>query len=181
MPSVLRNVQSAKAQMISAPTSKISAVRRPEGESRYVFISYRSQVAIVPYIATCGLLKHRKLFRPRVFRLWRRGGGGLALGLGQELGQAAKIGFDQRAILRLVERGGGVHHRHDKPPANLLRLTVDARDLLALKPLRHREAPECDDHTRVDRGDLALQIAGAGGDLVRLRVAVVRRAVLHDI
>jgi len=41
------NVQSAKIQMISAPTSKISAVRRPEEEIRYVFIKTirKSQVA----------------------------------------------------------------------------------------------------------------------------------------
>ena len=39
----------------------------------------------------------------------------MALGLGQELGQAAKIGFDQRAILRLVhddELAAGEIARH---------------------------------------------------------------------
>src|SRR4029079_15876330 len=38
IPSVDPNVQSAKIQIISAPISRISAVRRPEDEIRYVFI-----------------------------------------------------------------------------------------------------------------------------------------------
>src|SRR5262249_61381658 len=87
MPSVELNVQSAKTQMISAPISRMSAVRRPEGEIRYVFIYPLNVVTFKRCnVQTC--LEHRKLLHVRLIRLGRRGRltfGGLTLRLGQEL------------------------------------------------------------------------------------------------
>src|SRR5687767_8197130 len=165
MPSVLRKVQSANAQMISAPPSRMIAVRRPEEEIRYVFINTRIIYDVVrsayserllTHYALRNTLKHRKLFHPRLFRLrWWGSLGGLTFGLGQELGQAAKVGLDQRTVLWLVQRSGGVHHRHNQPATYAPRLTVNPRNLLAGKPLGHRETPKRDDHARINRSDLA--------------------------
>src|SRR5262249_51305151 len=148
MPSVELNVQSAKTQMISAPISRMSAVRRPEGEIRYVFIYPLNVVTFKRCnVQTC--LEHRKLLHVRLIGLGRRGRltfGSLTLGLSQKLRQAPEIRLNQRPVLCLMQRGRRVHHRNDQPAADPARLAVNARDLLTRKPSGHREAPECDDH-----------------------------------
>jgi hypothetical protein len=102
--------------------------------------------------------------------------------LGQRGGNRVGEVVDHRLAQRLlVERGGGMKHRHDDAPADLLRLAVNRADLRAWEELRHREAPQRHDHLGVDRGDLAIEVVGAGGHLLWQRVAVIRRAVLDDV
>src|SRR5206468_8917667 len=118
-------------------------------------------------------LEHRQLLKIRRILLGRCSGllfRGLALGLLQELRQTTEISLDQRPVLHLMQRSGWMHHRHNQPASNPARLTMNARDLLARKPLCHREAPQRNNHPWIDRGDLALQITRAGGNLFGLRV-----------
>ncbi len=104
------------------------------------------------------------------------------LGVGEDLGQALEVGFDQGAVLRLVQGRRRVKHGYDQAAIHCARLAMDARDLLARHEERHRETPQRNDHGGVDRLDLAEQVVlGAGGDLVGLRVAVLGRATLHHV
>ena len=83
-------------------------------------------------------------------------------------------GVDQEAV---VERCGRVVERDVGAVAPLDQLAVDPRD-----PRRPRQqalhgvAAEEQDHRRPDQLDLAVEVAGAGGDLVGQRVAVARVA-----
>ena len=92
------------------------------------------------------------------------------------------------ALDRGRPEGGGrvVHREHDRRRRAGRRIdrpdrAVRLRDPGAGHERRHREPAEGDDHGRIEDLQLAAQVRRAGGDLVGLRVAVVRRPALHDV
>src|SRR5581483_11696927 len=104
----------------------------------------------------------------------------------EQLGQLREVGLEHLQHRRRVERGGRVVERVelDRAPADrrLLLLPVHLRDAErpAGEKLR-REVAERRDDDGLDQLDLAEEMALAGLDLVRLRVAVARRAALEDV
>ena len=73
-----------------------------------------------------------------------------------------------------AERGAG--RRIDRPDG-----AVRLRDPRARHERAHRVAAERHDDRRIEDLELAAQVRRAGGDLVGLRVAVVRRPAFDDV
>ena len=98
---------------------------------------------------------------------------------GLELAEIICDGFLQIA---LVQRSGGVEHGKHPEILHLERLAAHLHDadLLAEQGL-HGEVAEGADHLGFDQLDLLEEKWLAGLDLVRLGVAVLRRAALDDV
>src|SRR6266540_897814 len=106
--------------------------------------------------------------------------------LGQELREAAEVVLERTKHGRGIERSGRVVERiqRDRPSSErcLLLATVHTSDPMGLAGQELRgEVPERRDQLRLDQLDLAEEVRLAGLDLVRLRIAVARRAALDHV
>src|SRR5215813_11003989 len=91
--------------------------------------------------------------------------------------------FPGGALQGLVpQQGRRVVGNHGRDSLHLVPLPAHAADgrLVAQEGLR-RDLAERHEDAGADERDLLFEIAAAGGDLVRLRVAVAGRAALHDV
>src|SRR6478672_1881087 len=104
----------------------------------------------------------------------------------EQLRQAAEVRLQHLEHPRRVERGRGMEERIEEHARaaehDLLLDAVHARDpeRLAREELRG-EVAERRDHLRLDQLDLAPEVRLTGLDLVRLRVAVSRRAAFEHV
>ena len=80
-----------------------------------------------------------------------------------------------------MERGGGVVHGHDQPPAHLARAPVDAGDGLVGEEAGHGVAPQRDHQQGIDEPQLRAEVVAAGLDFAGQGVAVARRAALEHV
>src|SRR6266508_1217354 len=122
------------------------------------------------------LTKERHLVRGLLLHLLR------SRRLGREHQREGREITLQRAAQRgLVECRRGVIHGEHGEAARLARLAVDARDRFAREELPHRVTSERHDDARLQHLEVALQPDVARGDLLRQRVAVLRRPVADDV
>src|SRR5258708_2518195 len=127
-----------------------------------------------------GLAKERHLLRRLRLglRCFRRCGTRRGL---EELREGLEVLLEIGTQRRLVERGRGVEDREDGDAVLLSGASVDARDGFAGKELVHRVAPEGHHDLRLERREVPLEPDVAGRDLLGERVAVLGRAVAHDV
>src|SRR5512132_2665796 len=96
----------------------------------------------------------------------------------RERGEVSRERATQRG---LVERGGGMVDGEDQEAVDLALAPVDPGDRLTWQELAHRVTAERHDDARLQQGEMALQPYVAGGYLFGQRVAVLGRAMPHDV
>src|SRR5262249_22501488 len=100
-----------------------------------------------------------------------------------------ELGDDELQVLpylalrrRVAQEERRVEGRHERDALVGVEAAAQARDGgVAAQEALGGELAEADDHARPDGGELLLEERLAGGDLVRLGVAVARRAALDDV
>src|SRR5579859_4637585 len=126
------------------------------------------------------LAKERHLLCRLLLRLRRLGRSRPRGGL-QEFGERLEVLLQVAAERRLVQRGRGVEHREDGDAVLLSRASVDARDGFAGEELVHGVAAQGHDDPGREEREVALEPDVARRDLLGERVAVLGRAVPHDV
>ena len=101
--------------------------------------------------------------------------------LGKQAGKFLKVLLDETAIFGLVKSRSGMEHGHIDDVSHPLGCAMYPGYRHPRESEPHRKPAKGHDNLRLDESDLLSQIRSASGDLVRLRIAILRWATLDDI